>query len=40
MKNNLPMLDIFVFEAGTVLQTPDLPEDDKAENMPIWRTGA
>ena len=32
MQNNLPLLDIFVFEAGT--------EDDKAENLPIWRTGA
>lgn len=26
MQNNLPLLDIFVFEAGTVLQTPDPPE--------------
>ena len=40
MQNNLPLLDIFVFEAGTVLQTPDPPEDDKAENLPFWRTGA
>jgi len=51
MQNNLPLLDIFVFEAGGggaapgppaggVLQTPDPPEDDKAENLPIWRTGA
>ena len=24
MQNNLPLLDIFVFEAGTILQTPDL----------------
>ena len=40
MQHNLPLLDIFVFEAGTVLQTPDPPEDDKAENLPIWRTGA
>lgn len=38
MQNNLPLLDIFVFEAGTVLQTPDPPKDDKAENLPIWRT--
>jgi len=30
MQNNLPLLDIFVFEAGTVLQTPDPPGDDKA----------
>ena len=40
MQNNFPLLDIFVFEAGTVLQTPEPPEDGKAENMPIWRTGA
>lgn len=38
MQHNFPHLDIFVFEAGVVLQTPALPEDDQLANLPIWRT--
>ena len=38
MENNFPLLDTFVFDAGVVLQTPDLPEDDDLANAPIWRT--
>lgn len=38
MQNNFPLLDTFVFDAGVVLQTPDPPEDDAANNAPIWRT--
>ncbi|MEG2177014.1 MAG: phage tail protein [Oscillibacter sp.] len=38
MQNNFPALDIFVFGAGVVLQTPEPPEDDAASNVPIWRT--
>lgn len=40
MQNNFPHLDIFVFEAGVVLQTPALPEGDQLANLPIWRTEA
>ena len=40
MQNNFPLLDIFVFGAGTVLQTPDPPEDVETANLPIWRTQA
>ena len=38
MQNNFPALDIFVFGAGVVLQTPEPPEDDAASNAPIWRS--
>lgn len=37
MQNNLPLLDIFVFSAGTVLQTPPVPEDGNTADAPIWR---
>ena len=40
MQNNFPHLDIFVFDAGVVLQTPEPPEDDQLANLPIWRTEA
>ena len=39
MQNNLPYLDVFVFDAGIVLQTPAVPEDAQNSNMPIWRSG-
>lgn len=38
MQNNLPLLDTFVFGAGVVLNTPDLPEGDTSTDAPIWRT--
>ena len=38
MQNNFNQLDVFVFDAGVVLQTPDPPADDDAANAPIWRT--
>ena len=38
MQANFPHLDTLVFDAGGVLQTPDLPEDDDLANAPIWRT--
>lgn len=38
MQNNFPQLDVFVFDAGVVLQTPDLPTNDDTANAPIWRT--
>ena len=38
MQANFPHLDTFVVDAGVVLQTPDLPEDDDLANAPIWRT--
>ena len=37
MQNNFPHLDIFVFGAGVILQTPELPESEQLANMPIWR---
>lgn len=35
MQNNLPLLDIAVFSAGTLVNTPDLPADET--DIPIWR---
>ena len=35
MQNNLPLLDIAVFSAGTVVNTPELPADET--DIPIWR---
>ena len=35
MQNNFPLLDIAVFSAGTILNTPDLPKDE--EDTPPWR---
>jgi phage tail protein X len=35
MQNNLPLLNIAVFSAGTVVNTPDLPADET--DIPIWR---
>lgn len=37
MQNNFPHLDVFVFGAGVILQTPELPESEQLANMPIWR---
>lgn len=37
MKNNYDLLDILVFSSGTVLNTPDLPEEEDGE-APPWRT--
>lgn len=37
MANNYPCLDILVFSAGTVLNTPDLPMEINRE-LPPWRT--
>lgn len=38
MQNNFPLLDVFMFDAGVVLQTPDLPKDNITTGTPIWRT--
>lgn len=40
MQSNLPLLDIFVFSAGTVLQTPAVPEDSDSAVAPDWRSDA
>ena len=40
MQSNLPLLDIFVFSAGTVLQTPVVPEDGDSATAPDWRSDA
>jgi phage tail protein X len=40
MQNNFPLLDIFRFSAGVVLNTPDLPETYAATDLPTWRVGA
>ena len=39
MANNYPYLDILVFSAGTVLNTPGLPAEEDGE-LPPWRLGA
>ena len=38
MQNNFPHLDIFVFGAGVILQTPELPESEQLAGAPVWRT--
>ena len=38
MENNFPLLDIFVFDAGVVLQTPPPPEKTAANDLLIWRS--
>lgn len=38
MQHNFPLLDTFVFDAGVVLLTPELPQEDDAAGKPIWRT--
>ena len=38
MQNIFPHLDIFVFDAGVVLQTPELPESEQLAGAPVWRT--
>lgn len=37
MQNNMPLLDIAVFSAGTILNTLPLPKGE--ENLPPWRKG-
>lgn len=36
MENNPKMIDVFVFENGTVLDTPELPAEEKLL-LPPWR---
>lgn len=36
MKHNFEQLDIYEFDAGVVLNTPELPEP-KTETLPEWR---
>ena len=38
MLHNLPLLDVFVFDAGTVLNTPSLPAEQAVSSLPAWRT--
>lgn len=38
MKNNLPLLDTFIFGAGTVLNTPEPPAGEIKSDLPPWRT--
>lgn len=35
MQNNLPLLDITVFSAGVIINTPTLPLEET--DIPIWR---
>ena len=37
MQHNLPLLDIFRFSAGTVVETPPLPDDGISAAAPVWR---
>ncbi len=36
MQNNLELLDIFIFGAGTVLNVPEL-ESESETDVPSWR---
>ena len=36
MAHNFPLLDVYGFDAGTVLATPDLPVSTN-ETLPDWR---
>lgn len=38
MEHNFRLLDTMLFGPGVVLQTPELPADDRLANLPIWRT--
>ena len=38
MAHNFPLLDVFVFDAGTVVQTPPLPAEQAVSSLPAWRT--
>ncbi len=35
MQNNMPLLDVAVFSAGTLLKTPELPGEEI--DLPPWR---
>lgn len=37
LDNNIQYIDIFEFEAGIELYTPELTDDQAAENLPYWR---
>jgi hypothetical protein len=37
MQNNVQLLDIFQFDSGTVLNTPELP-DNTTSDLPPWRS--
>lgn len=37
MSNNLPLLDIFEFDAGVVVKTPELPIEPSSK-LPAWRS--
>ena len=37
MQNNFSQLDIFVFDAVVVLNTPPLPEKSSGTGLPAWR---
>jgi len=36
MSNNMKLLDVFIFGSGILLQTPDLPQEQKGIEPP-WR---
>lgn len=38
MQHNFLHLDTFVFDAGVVLQVPELPQESQMSHLPIWRT--
>ena len=35
MQNNLPLLDVVIFSAGVIINTPGLPADET--DLPAWR---
>lgn len=38
MQANFPLLDIFIFDAETIVNTPALPEKPVVTTAPTWRT--
>ena len=38
MQANFPLLDIFIFDAGIIVNTPALPEKPVVTTAPAWRT--
>jgi len=38
MKNNLPLLDTFIFDSGVSVNTPELPQEETSQAAaPAWR---
>lgn len=38
MKNNVKLLDYYVFPQGIIINVPDLPDNYEEEEQPDWRS--